>query len=225
MGSASPMPHANGADPAALVAPGPSTVAMGRTWSRSAVTVRVADHTSPVSLVPQPQDVLLTMVGAARGVYVQAIGARLAAAGFLDLPRNGWFVLSGVAEHAASADDFARELGVTKQRASQLIRALVQRGYLQRRVDHKDRRRLDVSLTDRGRAAVSAVRAAVDSIDDELTELVSPAELAALRTCLVALTWIGERNAAEDRVRPLAEPHGGTASRGRRPGDATQPTS
>ena len=91
-----------------------------------------------------------------------------------------------------------RELGVTKQAASQLIEVLVLRGYLERQINPEDRRRVTIDVTDRGRAA-AAVRAGVEAIDAELAGLVSAAELAGLRAGLIALCDIRER--LEDEAR------------------------
>jgi DNA-binding MarR family transcriptional regulator len=126
----------------------------------------------------------------ARGSYAQAVSARLAAAGFDDLPRNGSFVLGGMVRESASAADMIIGLGVSKQAASQLIDTLVVRGYLTREVDPEDRRRMTISLTDRGRSATLATRAAVDSIDAQLAAMITPAELAGLRAGLTALGQI-----------------------------------
>jgi len=98
-----------------------------------------------------------------------------------------------MANHGGTAAGLVRELGVSKQAASQLIDALVLRGYLERDVDPEDRRRLTIALTERGRAAAAAVRAGVESIDDELQEKLSPAELQGLWAGLVALCEIRER--------------------------------
>jgi DNA-binding MarR family transcriptional regulator len=137
--------------------------------------------------------VIPALLRAARGAYAIAIRRNLAAAGFDDLPRNGPFVLGGMANGGVSAGDLIRQLGVTKQAASQLIDTLVLRGYLQRRVDSEDRRRMAIELTDRGRAAAAAVRAGVEAVEADLAELLSPAEVAGLRAGLVALIEIRER--------------------------------
>jgi len=133
------------------------------------------------------------LMRAARGSYAQVIGARLAAAGFDDLPRNGPFVLGALANWGGSASDMTRALGVTKQAASQLIDTLVLRGYLTREVNPSDRRRMAIDLTDRGRAAAAVVRGAVGEVDAQLAEMISPAELAGLRAGLAALAAIGDR--------------------------------
>ena len=107
----------------------------------------------------------------ARGSYGQAVRRSLAIAGYDDLPRNGAFVLGGMANRGGSAADMIRGLGVTKQAASQLIDTLVLRGYLTREVDAEDRRRLTITLTERGRGAAETVRGAVESIDAELAAM------------------------------------------------------
>jgi DNA-binding MarR family transcriptional regulator len=128
----------------------------------------------------------------ALGAYANTVAARLAAAGFGDLPRNGPFVLGGMANHGESAVDLIQGLGVSRQAVSQLIDTLVLRGYLSRQVNSDDRRRLDIELTERGRAAAAVVQTAIKGVDRQLTAMVSPGELAGLRAGLVALATIKE---------------------------------
>jgi hypothetical protein len=105
------------------------------------------------------------LLRAARRSYGQSVGASLAAAGLDDVPRNGAFVLGGMANHSGSAGDLIRELGVSKQAGRHLIDTLVIRGYLERQVNPDDRRRQTISVTAWGRAAAGAVRAGVEAID------------------------------------------------------------
>jgi DNA-binding MarR family transcriptional regulator len=128
-----------------------------------------------------------------------SIAAHLAEAGCDDLPRNGPFVLGGMANHRASAVDMIRGLGGTRQAASQLIDILVLRGYLVRKVNPADRRRLDIELTDRGRAAARAVAAAIAQVDGELATMITPAERAGLLAGLMALATIRDRTRREDQ--------------------------
>jgi DNA-binding MarR family transcriptional regulator len=145
--------------------------------------------------MPPTEDrvVIPALLRAARGAYARAVARELAVAGYDDLPRNGPFVLGGMHNHGGSPGDLTRQLGVSKQAASQLIDTLVVRGYLERRPDAEDRRRMSIELTDRGRAAAHAVRVGVESVDGELEAMLSPAELAGLRAGLEALTAIRER--------------------------------
>ncbi len=134
--------------------------------------------------------VIPPLLRAARGSYGDAIRVSLARAGFDDMPSNGAFVLSGMANWGGSPGDLIHELGVSKQAASQLIDVLVLRGYLERQVNPDDRRRLTLSVTDRGKAAATAVRSAVQSVDAELAGRITAAEFAGLRAGLLALASI-----------------------------------
>jgi DNA-binding MarR family transcriptional regulator len=146
--------------------------------------------TPPPDLDERP---LPHLMRAARGSYAQAISADLAKAGYDDLPRNGAAVLSRMAFEGGSAVELIKDLGVTKQAASQLIDTLVLRGYLTREINPEDRRRMVVALTDRGRDAATAVGAAAESVDHQLEVMLTAAEIAALRKGLAALGEIKER--------------------------------
>jgi DNA-binding MarR family transcriptional regulator len=137
---------------------------------------------------------LLALLVRARGGYGNTIAEHLAAAGFDDLPRNGPFVLGGMAGSGRPAVDIIRSLGVTRQAASQLIDTLVLRGYLSREINPADRRRMTIVLTDHGRAAAEAIRAGIAEVDAELARLLSPDQLAGLRAGLTALGQIRERS-------------------------------
>ncbi len=92
--------------------------------------------------------------------------------------------------------DLIRGLGV-----SQLIDTLVVRGYLTREVNAEDRRRLDITLTERGRAAAAVIRAAIVQVDAELTSMISATELAGLRAGLRALAGVKHATLKQGRTR------------------------
>lgn len=98
--------------------------------------------------------------------------ARLAEAGFGDLPQPGyWAVMAldaGVHEHRR----LAAELGVSKQAVSKLVEGLVVRGFVERRPDPADRRRSRLLLTDRGRAAAAVIDAATGAAETVLARQV-----------------------------------------------------
>src|SRR6478735_8119052 len=143
----------------------------------------------PSARRPGPSDIPALLRGA-RGGYGNTIAASLGAAGFEDLPRNGPFVLAGMTEGDVAAVDIVRGLGVSRQAASQLIDTLVVRGYLTRDVNADDRRRMDIMLTERGRAAAATIGAAIERVDGELADMLAPSELAGLRAGLTALAAI-----------------------------------
>jgi DNA-binding MarR family transcriptional regulator len=130
---------------------------------------------------------LHVLLRAARQRYAAAAVARLSAAGFDDLPRNGIFVIGAIGRSEAPLGEIITWLGVSKQAAGQLIDTLVLRGYLDRAIDEDDRRRLKVSLTERGRAVAAIARAAVESLDERLLAAVGKEHVAQTRATLLAL--------------------------------------
>ena len=139
----------------------------------------------------------------ARGAYGDAARRALAGAGFDDIPQHGGAVLAGLDWRSPGPDftgqaDSVAFLRLSKQRSSQLIDTLVLRGYLERRIDPEDRRRMGVRLTDRGRAAAAAVRAAVEAIDARLAQRLTAEELSGLRVGLSALAEIRDEVGGDD---------------------------
>jgi DNA-binding MarR family transcriptional regulator len=134
------------------------------------------------------------LVGSARRTYTLAIRRALLDAGFDDMPRRGMGVVGGIANNGdAPQEEFGRYLGVSKQAASQLVDVLVTRGYVERNSDPSDRRRIILSLTDRGRAAAAASAAAVAKVDAAVARRCSAEDRAAARRVLGTMADIGQR--------------------------------
>jgi DNA-binding MarR family transcriptional regulator len=131
------------------------------------------------------------LLRAARTTYGSAIRAALEETGCADVPRNGIFVIGAIARTGSPLGEVIAALGVSKQAAGQLVDTLVLRGYLDRAPDPDDRRRMTVSLTDRGRMAAQASRSAVDRVDAEVTGLVGADTMAATRAGLGAMIGHG----------------------------------
>jgi DNA-binding MarR family transcriptional regulator len=136
----------------------------------------------PVDEVP-----LTALLRAARNAYGSVIREAIAAAGFDDVPRNGIYVISAISRTEASLGTIIDWLGVSKQAGGQLVDALVSRGYLARHVDDEDRRRLKVTLTERGRALAAVTRATVERVDERLRRIVGAEYVAHTRATLLAL--------------------------------------
>jgi DNA-binding MarR family transcriptional regulator len=131
-----------------------------------------------------------TLIRSARGVYAQSIRAQLQLIGIDDLPANGVIILAGIDASGGPRYDLPSELGVTKQAVSQVIDILVTRGYLTRSPDPDDRRRVVLELTDRGHEVVHAALLGVEAVDRQLQERVTPEQIDAMRSALIALTEI-----------------------------------
>ena len=130
------------------------------------------------------------LLRAARAAYGAAVRAALTEAGFDDMPRQGGFVVTVIANTGAPLSQVIGELRMSKQAGGQLVDSLVTRGYLDRAVDPADRRRLTVSLTERGMAAADVVRSVVRRISDELDARVGPEYVAHARVTVAALVEI-----------------------------------
>jgi DNA-binding MarR family transcriptional regulator len=138
----------------------------------------------------------------ARFIYGAAMRHALTDAGYDDLPRNGLYIIGGLAMESVDIPlaNLIRDLRMSKQAAGQLVDTLVMRGYLQRTVDETDRRRLTITLTERGRAAAAVQAAARQEIDAALETEVGADDLACARRVLVALIDLGMKRGAEDHA-------------------------
>jgi DNA-binding MarR family transcriptional regulator len=131
----------------------------------------------------------------ARLAYSAAMRAALDAAGYDDIPKNGLYVIGGLARDAGAypLSQLIEELQLSKQAAGQLVDILVVRGYLNREVDSEDRRRLTIGLTDRGRAAAKVLAAAGAAVDDALMSQVGAKDVERTRRVLFALVAMGRK--------------------------------
>jgi DNA-binding MarR family transcriptional regulator len=135
----------------------------------------------------------------ARSTYGLAMRKALAEAGYDDIPGNGLYLIGGLAigEAGIPLGQLIKELRVSKQVAGQLVDTLVLRGYLERTTDSADRRKLTVTLTERGRGAATIQAAALERIDAELIGKVGAEDVLRTRRTLAVLIDIGARNEGE----------------------------
>lgn len=139
--------------------------------------------------------VLPALLRHARSTYGVAMRRALAAAGYDDMPRNGMYVIGGLALGAGGIPlgQLVKELRVSKQAAGQLVDMLVLRGYIERTPDKEDRRKLTVALTERGQAAAAAQAAAREKIDAELLARVGAEDVSRARRVLATLIDMGQQ--------------------------------
>lgn len=125
----------------------------------------------------------------ARNTYGAAMRRALNDAGYDDIPGNGLYVIGGL---ALDRDDIPlgqliREMRLSKQAAGQLVDTLVTRGYLERAIDKDDRRKLTITLTERGRAAAATQSAAREKVDADLLAAVGKDDIDRTRRTLAVL--------------------------------------
>lgn len=119
----------------------------------------------------------------------QPCAGHCAEAGYDDIPGNGLYVIGGLALNREDIPlgQLIRELRISKQAAGQLVDTLVTRGYLERAIDKEDRRKLTVTLTERGREAAAIQAAARERVDAELLAAVGPEDIERTRCTLARL--------------------------------------
>lgn len=142
------------------------------------------------------EDVVLpALLRHARNTYGAAMRRALEEGGYDDVPGNGLYVIGGLAMGAGGVPlgQLIRELRISKQAAGQLVDTLVTRGYLERAVDPQDRRKLTVTLSERGRAAAAVQATAREKVDAALMAMVGADDIQRARRTLAALIDIGRQ--------------------------------
>ena len=147
-----------------------------------------------VEIEPAGSRPLPALLRGARAALGSVIRHNLAEAGYEDVPPNGLYVLGGMAGTDSPLGDIIWSLGVSKQTAGTLVDSLVVRGYLDRRVDPEDRRRMVVSLTDHGSNAAAVIRDTVAHIESSLEAAVGADAVAHTRRSLAALAAMGHED-------------------------------
>ena len=144
-----------------------------------------------MSDLPPSEPSFPALLRSARLTYRRAILDALNQAGFDDLPRQGSFVIGAIARSGLPLGEIIRQLGASKQVAGQLVDILVARGYLERATDPEDRRRLTISLTERGHSAAATMRQTVERIDAEIAQRLPPTFIEHTRATLAVIGEIG----------------------------------
>ena len=134
----------------------------------------------------------------ARTTYGSAMRAALEKAGYHDIPKNGLYVIGGLALQSGThpLGKLIDDLRLSKQAAGQLVDTLVERGYLEREVDKEDRRKLTVGLTRRGQSAAKVQASAVARVDEILLARAGAKDIERTRHTLAALIGIGREQEA-----------------------------
>lgn len=132
--------------------------------------------------------------------YGRGVRAALEEAGFGDVPIAGSRVIGVLTRRPATIGELAERLDLTKQAVSKMCDSLVERGYASRSPHERDRRRLLLTLTDKGGKAAWVIGQAVKNVDDELLAHFDADQLGALARGLAA--FVGQPPPGDDS-RPL----------------------
>jgi DNA-binding MarR family transcriptional regulator len=146
---------------------------------------------------PCPETTIIpALLRHARAAYGNAMRAALENACCNDIPKSGLYVIGGLALGAGGVPlgELAAELGMSKQSAGQLVDSLVLRGYLNRTVDPDDRRKISITLSERGHMAAKIQAAARERVDAALTTKVGAECVSQMRKDLATLCAMGRKD-------------------------------
>lgn len=126
----------------------------------------------------------------------ERVRAAVEAAGFPGIRFAHGFIFQHLLRGDITVGELAEELGTTAQAASRAIADLEEQGYVERCYDTRDARIRQLRLTERGRGAVEAGRAARAEIEAELADRLGGRRVAAARRLLAeALDDLGGADA------------------------------
>ncbi len=128
---------------------------------------------------------------AARGSYSHFIRHSLAHVKCEDLPRNGPYVVGGLA-NGVSAGQLLREMGLREEAGVRLVETLIARGYVTPGEGSAAFGVPDLVNTPRGETAAAAVGEAVHEVNELLAQSLSEEQLAGFLAGLEALCEIKE---------------------------------
>jgi DNA-binding MarR family transcriptional regulator len=152
---------------------------------------------------PEQLDVVLASLFTGLALNEQ-VTERLHAAGFADLRFSHGFVFQHLVPGPLPVGELARRMGVSQQAASKAAAELERLGYLERVAAPADARVRPLALSESGRAAVAAGRAARAEVAEGVEAALGPRRAKALRASLLdALDAAGGLDAVRTRRVPL----------------------
>lgn len=90
-----------------------------------------------------------------------------------------------------------KQLRINKSAVSQMLSSLEQKGYLERKINESDRRRMDLCVTDSGREAMEAMKVHVGTITDLILDRFGEEKAEQLATLFDELTVIFDQVLSE----------------------------
>jgi len=131
-------------------------------------------------------DLALLMLGGFRSL-VDAATLELATRGYEDVRPVHDFALRAIAAGADSASELGRRMSVTKQAAARTVTVLEERGYVERKVDPADARRMRLQISARGAALLREGERIFDDLRTRWQQQIGAEKLAELESTLTEL--------------------------------------
>jgi MarR family transcriptional regulator, organic hydroperoxide resistance regulator len=136
-------------------------------------------------VINEPGALIMEMQRATHST-LHALASRLAD---LDLSASEINVLANLADgHSRSIGELASDTATRPTTLTSVLDRLVRKGHVTRELDPADRRSFRVSLTDDGRGAAAASRAALGDLERSALATITAADIAGFRAVASALT-------------------------------------
>lgn len=131
-------------------------------------------------------DLALLLLGGFRHMAEEAT-VRLTARGHPGVRPAHDFALRAIAGGAGTVSEVGRRTSVSKQAAAKTVAFLEEAGYVRRTPDGRDRRRSQLTVTDRGVSLMSEGEAVFDELRAEWESLIGRDRVAEVQTALERL--------------------------------------
>jgi DNA-binding MarR family transcriptional regulator len=131
-------------------------------------------------------DLALLLLGGFRHMAEEAT-VRLTARGHPGVRPAHDFALRAIADGAGTVSEVGRRTSVSKQAAAKTVAFLEEAGYVRRTPDGRDRRRSQLTVTDRGVSLMSEGEAVFDELRAEWESLIGRDRVAEVQTALERL--------------------------------------
>jgi DNA-binding MarR family transcriptional regulator len=147
---------------------------------------------------------LAILIAAGYRALADRLRAEMERAGLADMRSSYGFVIRAVAAEEPTINRLAELLEVTKQAASRMADEMERDGFIERRPDPDDRRRLRLCLTAKGRRVRKRALATSAAMEREVSAELGEEALQALRAGLLAI--VRQEGALEDVLARRAKP-------------------
>jgi DNA-binding MarR family transcriptional regulator len=135
---------------------------------------------------PQEPDFVILMAAAYRAM-TERLDAELLARGIEGMRPSYGYVIRAVHAEQPTVNRLAALLDVTKQTASKLADDMIRGGFLERRPDPDDRRRVRLGLSERGEAVRRSALETSRKLERELAQAAGAGTVPAAREAMMAL--------------------------------------
>jgi DNA-binding MarR family transcriptional regulator len=126
-----------------------------------------------------------------------------------DLTKQQYLVLCALEQHeGVSQTALVNATGIDRSTLAEMVRRMLERGFLTRKRTEEDARANAVAITPSGRRILRAARLAAERAERALLEPLAPSDRSRFVKCLATIAQAADQYAAGGAVRALRKPAG-----------------